>query len=59
MTFWLTVQMNKSKKVKEITVQVANQLDLDKVADWLINLGIFNEIPNGNENTLKTKELKN
>jgi hypothetical protein len=51
--------MNKSKKVKEITVQVANQLDLDKVADWLINLGIFNEIPTENENTLKTKELKN
>lgn len=59
MTFCLTVQMNKSKKVKEITVQVANQLDLDKVADWLINLGIFNEIPTENENTLKTKELKN
>lgn len=51
--------MNKSKKDKEITVQVVNQLDLDKAADWLINLGIFNEIPNENENNLTTKELKN
>lgn len=59
MVFWLTVQMSKSKKDKEITVQVVNQLDLDKVADWLINLGIFNEIPNENENNLTTKELKN
>jgi hypothetical protein len=51
--------MNKSKKEKEITVQPANQIDLDKVADWLINLGIFNEVSNDDENPQEFIELKN